>query len=127
MGGGQKKTQQKMDANAAKIEMRKQGIAKDLDKYEDKITNLQRPMKEKALEAYANAGKVKGELGQLEVKSAKDTTGILQAYKNSTDKVYAERQQGLFNVLNKPSFDPQTIQRIGTRMAKLEQLFSMED
>lgn len=126
MGGGAAKAQAKADKNAAKIEMRKQGIAKDLDKFEEGITNLQRPMKERALEAYANAGKVKGELGQLEVKSAKDTTGILQAYKNSTDKVYNERQQGLFNVLNKPQFDPQTITRISSRMAKLDQLFEME-
>lgn len=126
MGGGQKAAQKKADQNAAKIEMRKNGIARDLDKYEESITNLQRPMKERALEAYASAGNTKNELGQLEVGNAKATTGVLQAYKETTDKVYAQRQQGLFDVLNKPRLDPQTVDRIGTRMAKLEQLFEME-
>lgn len=121
--GGAGKIQDKMDANTAKVERRKMEIQKDMDKYESKIQDLQRPMKERALQAYTDAGKGKKELGDIEVMQAKATSGVLQNYQNMTNENYQQRQQGLFTVLNKPQFDPQTSARIATRMSALQSLF----
>lgn len=121
--GGAGKAQSKMDANTAKVERRKLEIQKDLDKYEEQIQEQLRPLKERALEAYSSAGKSKKEMGDIEVAQAKATTGVLQNYQNVTTENYKARQQGLFTVLNKPMFDPQTSERIATRMSALQSLF----
>ena len=112
-----------MDAAAASVEKKKLEISKNLDKYESQIQEQLRPMKERALEAYSKAGKSKKELGDIEVNQAKATTGVLQNYQNVTTENYKAKQQGLFTVLNKPMFDPQTSERIATRMSALQSLF----
>lgn len=123
MGGGAGKIQDKMDANTAKVERRKQEIAKEMDKYEEQMMEQQRPLKERALAAYSEAGKSKKELGDIEVMQAKATSGVLQNYQNRTNENYQQKQQGLFTVLNNPMFDPQTSARITSRMSALQSLF----
>lgn len=122
MGGG-KNPQAAMDKATALVENRKLEIQKNLDKYEEGVQENLRPMKERALEAYSNAGKSKKELGAIEVAAAKSTTGVLQNYQNQTNENYNARQQGLFTVLNTPQVDPQTASRISSRMAALQSLF----